>query len=130
MRKICSDNRDHLSAQDDTDQMEGSVATITLRQETKKQRLMVAVGHRRAVEVDVVAPGICRLCSGTRRIFVFGLGKQAICFARDLRQPCHVLPRVVPIDVEEGTARRLPAMPRPVVLPSLALISWIPTIKG
>jgi hypothetical protein len=31
------------AAQDDTDQMEGSVATITLRQETKKQGLMELV---------------------------------------------------------------------------------------
>jgi hypothetical protein len=40
-----------------------------------------AIGYRLAVQLDIIAPGILRLSSGARRIFVLGLGQQPICFA-------------------------------------------------
>ena len=54
---------------------------------------------------DVVAPGIGRLCSGARRIFVFGLGQQPIGLAGHPGEPRHIALRVVPSDVDH----RLPA---------------------
>ena len=70
----------------------------------------VAVGHRLSVELDVVAPRIRRRRSGARRIFVFGLGEQPIGLAGHLREPRHVLLRVVPIDVDRWLLPAAPAL--------------------
>ncbi len=66
-----------------------------------------AIGHRLAVQLDVVAPGIFRLGSGARRIFVLGLGEQPIRLAGGAGEPFDISLRVVPADVD----RRPPAAP-------------------
>src|SRR5580658_5339318 len=71
----------------------------------------IAVG---VVLADVVAPGIRRRRSSARCVFVFRFGQQPIGLAGDLRDPSHVLLRVVPTDFDH---RLLSAAPTLIVRP-------------
>src|SRR5271166_5335943 len=67
----------------------------------------VAVGHCLAVQLDLVAPGVGRLSSGARRIFVLGLGEQPIVLASDPGEPFHISLSIVQTYVD----RWVPAAP-------------------
>src|SRR5262249_25207460 len=59
----------------------------------------VAVGHRFAVFLDLFAPGICCYAVGACGVFPLCLGEQPIGLSGLLREPSHVLLRVVPVDI-------------------------------
>src|SRR5271166_2577070 len=69
----------------------------------------VAVGHRLAVQLDLVPPWISRLSSGARRIFVLALGEQPIVLASDPGEPFHISLRIVPAHFDRGPPAAPPA---------------------
>src|SRR5215467_14096353 len=64
------------------------------------------------VIADLVTPRIGRLRPRARRVFELGLRKQPVGLAGHPRQPCGVMPGIIPRDVYD----RLPAVPPPTAV--------------
>ena len=69
-----------------------------------------ATGAIGIVAADVVSPGIGRLRPSARCVLVFCFGEQAIGFAGDLGEPCHVVLRILPTHVDDRLTIPSPAM--------------------
>jgi hypothetical protein len=63
-----------------------------------------AAGTIGIVAADGVSPRIGRFRPSARRVLVFRFSKQAVGFAGDLGEPCHVALRVVPAHVDRRLA--------------------------